>query len=149
MRSLRDIGLALGIGVLWAVAIELVIGLLVALHLNHPAGMDALARGDAATFVAVILLGDIAIFAIPSLLAGYLITRLMTRPRLFAFVAGTLPFLSGVYSFVRMVAEGSSGDALRVYMALNAILLLVAIPAGVVLIQSSTRWFPGAAPRAD
>jgi hypothetical protein len=149
MRPGRDFVIAVGIGVVWAVVVLEAIGFLAATGPGRLPEMDALARGDAMTFIVVALLGDAAIYAVPSLLAGYLMVRLMERPMPFAFVAGVLPFLFGAYSVILTVAEGSPADAIRVYLGLNAILLLLAIPAGVALIQWSARFMPGAAPRAS
>lgn len=144
MRLVRDIPLALGIGVVWSIVVVQAIGYLAAASPGAPPEMAALARGDAVTFVLIALLRDVAIYAIPSLFVGYLITRLMARPVLFALVAGSLPFLFGVYSVGMSMLEGSIGGARGVYMALNTVLVLVAIPAAVALIQWSTRFFPGA-----
>lgn len=149
MRPGRDFVIAVGLGIVWAVVVLEVIGFLAATGPGRLPEMEALARGDAMTFIVVALLRDAGIYAVPSLLAGYLMVRLMERPMLFAFVAGVLPFLFGAYSLIQTVAQSSPADAIRVYMGLNAILLLLAIPAGVALIQWSTRFLPGASPRAS
>src|SRR5688572_6671433 len=128
MRLLRDSVIALMIGVVWAIVVVEAVGFFAATDPGRSPEMDALARGDATTFIVVALLRDSALYAIPSLFVGYLVTRLMTRPLLFAFVAGAPAFLFSAYSVGRVVLEGGFADARGVYAVLNCLLVLVAIP---------------------
>jgi hypothetical protein len=149
MRVARDAGLALGMGLLWGSLVLDLIGFIARSSGGSPlAEMSALAAGDRLGFVLIALAKDALIFVGPSLLIGYLIVRVfLARPMFYAVLAGIPMFLIGVFSLAVSLVSGDTAGARGiqgVYMALNAVLVLVAIPASVALIQRSTRFFPGA-----
>lgn len=148
MRQIRDIFIALGIGVAWAAVISQIIGTYASTSPGRPAEIDALARGSSFAFVAMALLRDFVMFALPSLFAGYLIVRLMTRPIVFALVAAAPPFLFSLYGVGRVMLDGGLADARGVYAGLNTLLVLAAIPASAALVGYASRAFGGGAPQA-
>ena len=149
MRQVRDMIIALSIGVVWAMVVLQVIGYWAASSPGRLPEMEALALGNAGTFLVIALLRDAAIYALPSVLAGYLITRLMDRPMPFALIAGVPAFLFNAYSLVASGPGGPFADGRGVYMALNTVLVLVAIAAGTALVRYATRFFRGAMPQAN
>ncbi len=154
MRSVRDIAIALGLGLLWgSLVIDLIGYVARSSEGSRLAEISALTAGDGFGFVLLALAKDVLIFAAPSLFIGYLIVRLFaTRPMFHAVMAGAPMFLFGAFSLGAALVSGDAAGARgvqAVYMAMNTVLVLLAIPISVAVIQYSTRFIPGLVPRAD
>jgi hypothetical protein len=143
-RVARDVAIALGLGVLWGSLVLDLIGFIARQSSGGPlAEISALAAGNTLGFIVIALAKDVLIFALPSLFIGYLIVRVfLTRPMFHAVLAGTPMFLVGAFSLGTSLVSGDVAGARGVqgvYMAMNTVLVLLAIPACVALLTRSMK----------
>lgn len=142
IRVARDSAIALGMGLLWGSLVLDLIGFIARRSGGSGlAEISSLAAGDEFGFVLIALTKDVLIFALPSLFIGYLIVRMFSaRPMLYAVLAGTPMFLAGAYNLGTSLVSGDAAGVRGiqgVYMGMNALLVLIAIPACVALLRWS------------
>lgn len=154
IRVARDIALALGMGVLWGSLVLDLIGFIARLSgESRSAEISALVAGSEFGFVLIALAKDALVFAVPSLFIGYLVVRVfLARPMFHAVLVGMPMFLFGAYGLGAALVTGDVAGARGVqgvYVAMNAVLVLVAIPVSVALIRWSTSYFPDSSAQAN